>query len=110
MGRCLVIAAVSAAAACAYHGRDASPDGGDDAPDARGAADAHPGPDSPPGTPDAMPADGDGDGVPDATDNCPGVANATQANYLAFLDVNGDGVVDSTDLGQFRIRFSSNVF
>jgi len=26
MGRCLVIAAVSAAAACAYHGRDASPD------------------------------------------------------------------------------------
>jgi len=80
MVRCLVIAAVCTAAACSYHGRDASPDGGDDVPDARGVVDGHPGPDSPPGTPDAMPADGDGDGVPDSADNCPGVSNASQAN------------------------------
>jgi UDP-3-O-[3-hydroxymyristoyl] glucosamine N-acyltransferase len=37
----------------------------------------------------AGPADSDGDGVPDATDNCPGLANATQ------VDANSDGWGDA---------------
>ena len=37
------------------------------------------------------PADTDGDGVPDATDNCPSVANASQ------LDTDGDGIGDACD-------------
>ncbi len=36
-------------------------------------------------------ADADGDGVPDASDNCPAVANAVQA------DVDGDGLGDACD-------------
>jgi len=39
----------------------------------------------------AAPQDTDGDGVPDATDNCPTVANAGQA------DADGDGVGDACD-------------
>lgn len=41
------------------------------------------------GTP--APPDGDGDGVPDDADNCPGVANADQA------DADGDGVGDACE-------------
>jgi hypothetical protein len=35
--------------------------------------------------------DADGDGVPEAVDNCPGVANASQ------LDADGDGFGDACD-------------
>ncbi len=41
--------------------------------------------------PPAVPADGDGDGVPDATDNCPAAANANQA------DADADGVGDACE-------------
>jgi hypothetical protein len=37
------------------------------------------------------PPDGDADGIPDATDNCPTVANAGQA------DGDGDGIGDACD-------------
>ncbi|MBN1341220.1 MAG: thrombospondin type 3 repeat-containing protein [Phycisphaerae bacterium] len=37
------------------------------------------------------PADADGDGIPDASDNCPAVANANQT------DTDGDGVGDACD-------------
>ena len=47
-------------------------------------------------------ADGDNDGVPDATDNCPLVANAGQANSdgdslgdACDPDANGDGIADA---------------
>ncbi len=42
-------------------------------------------------TGDALGADDDGDGVPNATDNCPGVSNADQ------LDFDGDGKGDPCD-------------
>jgi hypothetical protein len=42
-------------------------------------------------TTSAPPADADGDGVPDATDNCPAVANPDQA------DADGDGAGDACD-------------
>ena len=49
-------------------------------------------------------ADGDGDGIPDATDNCPFTANAGQADAEADgvgdacdIDNDGDGVPDATD-------------
>ena len=35
--------------------------------------------------------DGDGDGITDAADNCPGVSNADQA------DSDGDGAADACD-------------
>lgn len=41
------------------------------------------------------PADGDGDGVPDADDNCPGVANGDQA------DADGDGPGNACDLNSY---------
>ncbi|KRA31452.1 MULTISPECIES: PxKF domain-containing protein [unclassified Nocardioides] len=41
------------------------------------------------------PADGDGDGVPDADDNCPGVANGDQA------DADGDGAGNACDLNSY---------
>ena len=47
--------------------------------------------------------DGDGDGVADADDNCPGVANPDQANWNrdaegdACDDSDNDGVFDATD-------------
>jgi hypothetical protein len=82
--RFLVLSALLfAAAACPYNGRDA---GGPDAPPGTadaplGTPDGTPVPDAPPGTPDAAnPVDTDGDGVADTTDNCPTIANATQAN------------------------------
>jgi Ca2+-binding RTX toxin-like protein len=40
---------------------------------------------------DTPPTDGDGDGVPDSEDNCPGVANPDQA------DADGDGIGDVCD-------------
>src|SRR5438876_659627 len=47
------------------------------------------------------PGDCDGDGAADATDNCPGVANADQADGNgigdACQDTDGDGVVDVAD-------------
>ena len=50
-------------------------------------------------------ADGDGDSVPDPTDNCPSVANPTQDNYdgdtpgdLCDVDDDNDGVTDGTDI------------
>ena len=42
-------------------------------------------------TPDAAPADGDGDGLADGLDNCPEVANEDQA------DGDGDGLGDACD-------------
>ena len=39
----------------------------------------------------AVPPDKDGDGVPDATDNCPNTANPSQS------DVDGDGIGDACD-------------
>ena len=60
--------------------------------------------------------DSDGDGVPDATDNCPRTSNASQADGGGFGtsaadgvgnacqcgDVSGDGKVDSSDLSTVR--------
>ena len=43
--------------------------------------------------PDAAGLDGDGDGTPDAVDNCVGVANASQR------DADGDGLGDACDVG-----------
>lgn len=80
--------------------------GGPDAPDARRPVDAPP--------LDAVPLDTDGDGVPDAVDNCPLVANANQDNEDGDrfgdacdpcppvaddqpLDSDGDGVADACD-------------
>jgi Thrombospondin type 3 repeat/RTX calcium-binding nonapeptide repeat (4 copies) len=40
---------------------------------------------------DTPPSDGDGDGVPDSEDNCPGLANPDQA------DADGDGIGDVCD-------------
>lgn len=42
-------------------------------------------------TPETPPADADGDGVADATDNCPNIANADQA------DADADGIGDICD-------------
>jgi hypothetical protein len=46
----------------------------------------------PPVEDDVLPGDGDGDGVPDASDNCPGISNAEQ------LDLDADGAGDACDL------------
>ena len=60
--------------------------------------------------------DSDGDGVPDASDNCPRIANPTQADGGGFGtttpdgigsacqcgDVNGDGKVDASDVAYVR--------
>jgi hypothetical protein len=50
------------------------------------------------------PLDADGDGVADASDNCPAVANADQADFdadglgdLCDSDLDGDGIEDSRD-------------
>jgi hypothetical protein len=52
------------------------------------------------------PTDTDGDGIPDATDNCPIVANTTQADSDddglgdvcdSFADTDRDGIADATD-------------
>lgn len=91
------VALVGAAlvAACSF---DSGGVGGDDP----GGPDAAPGlPDAAPGDPDAEPGDGpppvdaapdgDGDGVADAADNCPGVANTGQ------YDEDDDGLGDVCD-------------
>jgi len=56
------------------------------------------------GVPDAAPLDGDGDGIADAIDNCPLVANTDQANHdtdsagdACDNDDDDDTVLDSTD-------------
>lgn len=55
------------------------------------------------GVPGATPGDTDGDGVANASDNCPGVANASQADMNnngigdACEDNDGDGTVDAAD-------------
>jgi len=54
--------------------------------------DPPPGPPPPPAPLAGMVADADGDGVPDASDNCPTVSNASQA------DDDGDGVGDACDV------------
>jgi PKD domain/Thrombospondin type 3 repeat len=46
-------------------------------------------------------ADADGDGVPDASDNCPAHANADQA------DADGDGVGDACDLNAYAPTLAS---
>jgi hypothetical protein len=54
--------------------------------------------------------DTDGDGIPDPSDNCPFVSNATQVNSDALpagdacqcADLNEDGVVDDLDVGLAR--------
>jgi hypothetical protein len=33
------------------------------------------------------------------------VSVATDTNYVSFLDFNGDGAINGTDLSQFRNRF-----
>ena len=63
------------------------------------------GADAAPPSPDAAPApDQDNDGVPDATDNCPTVANADQADEdhdgigdACDPDIDGDGVANGSD-------------
>lgn len=49
--------------------------------------------------------DGDGDGVPDALDNCPAVANADQSDFdgdgagdACDVDDDNDGVIDAQDV------------
>jgi hypothetical protein len=36
-------------------------------------------------------------------------ANASQANYLWYLDADDSGAIDASDLSQSRTRFNSNV-
>ena len=56
--------------------------------------------------------DTDGDGVPDANDNCIEVANADQRDTdndgygnICDADFNNDGIVDASDLAYFRSRY-----
>jgi len=68
--------------------------------DGDGVAD---GTDNCPGIANADQADGDGDGIGDACDNCPAVANADQADRDsngigdACQDTDGDGIIDIAD-------------
>ena len=68
--------------------------------DGDGVAD---GTDNCPGVANADQADGDGDGVGDVCDNCPAVANADQADRDgngigdACQDTDGDGIIDIAD-------------
>jgi hypothetical protein len=106
------LAVLSLLAGCGFHVNAAgttsdAPPGGDDAPPQLidGAIDA---------PPDAPPPDMDGDGVPDALDNCPMTANADQRDHdvdgrgdvcdlcphiaeAADVDGDGDGVGDACD-------------
>lgn len=98
-------------AGCGRLGFESSPLGMDAAlldPGGPGGADATgPGDDAAICDPGAAAShDEDGDGVPDATDNCPGLANADQA------DGDGDGVGDACDAEpasarQHLLKFSS---
>jgi len=62
----------------------------------------------------AQPIDRDGDGVPDALDNCVDVPNTNQrdSNNNGFgdacdADINGDGRVNAIDLGLLRAAFAT---
>jgi len=63
------------------------------------------------------PPDADGDGVPDATDNCTLVVNASQLDTngdgygnLCDADLNNNGVVDSQDGALLKAAFGSALF
>jgi len=63
------------------------------------------------------PADADGDGVPDAVDNCTLVANAGQVDAdgdgfgnICDADFNNNGVVDSQDGALLKAAFGSTAF
>jgi formylglycine-generating enzyme required for sulfatase activity len=81
------------ALSCPGPGPRPGADVGADALPPADAADAAPdtGPVPPDASPDAGPPDQDGDGVPDATDDCPGTPDPQQA------DRDGDGAGDACD-------------